>query len=238
MPRLKKSLTSLVKKMISLLIIFNSIVTLVLLANSVEGFAAYTALEKLLVSHILSSILNAILFSSVALTSILNIVSARIMGKVNVKRFLFHHYIYGFLSIILYLLLSLSSFIIHYFMQPNTLIAEICGKQPLLTLLLYFGITLVVDDISDISPIIARFLKTLKDKIHRANKIIFWIYSASSLISAYAVLLAFIWYAEGNFSSDILLFIVPSRSMLLINLLITALYGIKSMLGRAWLEHL
>jgi hypothetical protein len=199
------------KKIISLLIMFNSLVSVISSLSIVYSvFAGYAS----------NSVYRPYLFStflliSLTLTGALNIVPARIMGMVNIRRFLFHHYVYGFIALLISFTVALLSPILFHNLAYLTI---------------YLSITLILDDISDISPKIRNFLDNLKARVSGLSGVIMRIHMVSSVIAAYVTSSIILWYI-GNGVDGIL------HAAFIANISITTAYGLGISCGKTWIKH-
>ncbi|MBS7648635.1 hypothetical protein KEJ17_03190 [Candidatus Bathyarchaeota archaeon] len=229
----QEKLTALGKKILSLTLIFSSIASLVSSLSVTYGVLSGYVSSALYKPYLIDT---SLLFFA-ALTGILNIAPARIMGKVNVKRVLFHHYVYGFLSILTYFISAALSPILYLFSSLNPYLYDTQVNQVLMVLLLYWGITLVIDDISDISPRIERLLGSIGNRIRKISKMILWVHLVSSIISTYATISVFLWYFNSGFPVNGSLLTDFAHVLFIASLSLTTIYGLKMVWGRVWLKR-
>ena len=193
---MSRLLAKLSKKILGLALIFNSLLCLITVGNILAGHYAATPWWRPYSPYLI----DGSLFWIAILTAILNIVPAKIIGRVQIRRLLFHHYVYGFAVMIVGSIFLFPSFI------PPSLIAsssslfnvERIGLQGMMlyTNLFFFygGLTLLLDDFADISSSIKRALDWLGDKVHRSGRPIQFIHFFSSLITVYISISVLLWF--------------------------------------------
>ncbi len=229
----EKTLVALGKKILGLALIFNSLVSLISALSIM-----YSQYVGLCPSSLYKPYLPDIsLFWFVALASTLNIIPAKMLGKVTLKRILFHHYVYGFLSILLYIFLAAAFSLIHTSTLIVPLYYNIQSGETFMILLLYWGITLVIDDISDVSPRIARILNHIWEKARKINKPIMATHLISSFITIYIVLCMSLWHIKNGFLTNSSILLNFMSAPFIVNLLITSLYGLKIAGNKMWLKY-
>jgi hypothetical protein len=106
----------------------------------------------------------------IILASILNIFPAMSVGRVKIGRLWFHHFVYGFLVLVLsviMLVMFTSVPLVSLFTARNTSLAINVGRFFVLG-----GLTLVLDDFADISERLRSVLSVLKSKAYQTRKII------------------------------------------------------------------
>jgi hypothetical protein len=219
----KRILSAICRKALGLILISNSIASLLSALNVLYG--AY--LNALIQFHE-AYVVNELLFIFLALTSILNLAPAKALGKIEIRRFLFHHYVYGFILIFLYF----TSALLFSIMQP-----WVWDVQAYMSLLFCWGAALIIDDIYDVSPKIAFLLDAAARIIRRLGWLILIIHAISSLFSAYVAFQILAWNIENILLLGINPFLSPIRIFLVTNLFITAFYGLKIVKDRVWLMN-
>ncbi|MBS7634171.1 hypothetical protein KEJ34_01540 [Candidatus Bathyarchaeota archaeon] len=220
----KKALSAISRKMLGLILISNSIASLI----SSLGFLWGSCLNVPIRFHE-TCFVSKLLFVFVALTSVLNLSPAKTLGKIEIRRLLFHHYVYGFMLILLYF----TSAMLLSIMQP-----WVWEGQGYLILLLYWGAALVIDDIYDVSPRIAVLLDAFARRAHRLGSLILIVHAISSLVSIYVAFRVLVWHLENTFLLGINSFLSFARIFLMANLFITAFYGLEIVKSRAWLVNI
>jgi len=219
------------RKILCLSIIFNSIVSILLAGNILYMFYA----GGLLRHPYWPFLLDGSLFWLVIVTSFLNIVTAKVLGDVDLRRIKFHHYFYGFLtSVTSFIFLALSAPAYLSILLMPMLIPRVYGStaMPVSTFfLVYGGMTLIIDDVQDMSLRLRRFLNNLKNKLKRMGRTIETIHLCCSIASIY-VALSIIFWASGNS-----LHFGISSGIFALNLLITSIWGLGMAKKRFWLKN-
>jgi len=223
------------KKILSLALIFNSVVCLVSAANMLASF--YTSNYSW--RPYWPYLIDGSLVWSIVATAILNIGPAKIIGKVRTGRILFHHYVYGFLasSISLLLMLIFAPAYILLLLMPS-LGFETSGLQAIPVyaglFFVYGGLTLVIDDLHDVSLSVGRMLDRLQIKIQKSSRTLQTIHLCSSLISTYILICGVIWYLQNNFWVRNWPLWDASNIIFMASLLVTNVWALKAVRARLW----
>lgn len=224
------------KKILCLSIIFNSIISVLLAGDILYMF--YTG--RLLQRPYWPFLLDESLLWFVIITSFLNIVTAKTLGNVDLRRIKFHHYFYGFLTSFtssIYLALFAPAYLSALLMP--ILIHEIYSSaaMPISTIFfVYGGMTLMIDDIQDVSLRLRRFLNNLKNKLKRAGRTIETLHLCCSIASTYVTLSIIFWtFANGLYSRGSA-FHGLSAEILALSLLITSIWGLVAVKKGFWLK--
>ncbi len=150
------------KKLFSLSLIFNALVSITYAAGLLTGFyVAHWALYP-------PFVLNGNLFWLAVAASLLNIFPAAYFGQVKTGRLWFHHYVYGFIVLVLSvvpLMLFTSVSLIALFTSNITDMTLNVGKFFVLG-----GMALVLDDLPDVHHTMQSTVTWLKSKAHRIRK--------------------------------------------------------------------
>lgn len=222
-----EGLRAILKKAVSLTLIFNSVASLLSSIGVLCGI--YVGVSFIFIYNPRS--LESLPLFFVAATSILNIAPAKAIGRVNLRRIMFHHYVYGLLSIAAYFALCIA----HLFLAD---IFSLGKYQAYASLFLYWGLTLTIDDLADVSPRIEHLLNLIGNRVRRAGWLIQKVHLLSSLISAYAAIHVLVCSLKSGFpliDSPLLGFL---HTLLIANLLVTAFYGLKICREKTWLKSL
>jgi len=227
------------RKILCLAVIFNSIVSMLLAGNLLYVF--YT--NRLMQHPYWPYLLDGSLLWFVIAASLLNIVTAKILGNVDLKRIKFHHYFYGFIaSTISFIFMTLFAPTYLFTLLMPMLISNACSSATMpisaAFLLLYGGMTLIIDDIQDISLKLGRAFNNLKKKLHGFGRPLETFHLFSSALSTYVTLSIILWaFANGLYSGESLL---PSLSagVFALNFLITSLWGLGISKKGFWLKNL
>lgn len=217
----KKIVFTMGKKMLGLILISNSIASLI----SALGVLCGSCLNMPIQFHE-TYLVNKILFVFVALTSVLNLAPAKTLGKIEIRRLFFHHYVYGFMLILLYFTSA---------MLLSTMQLWVWDGQTYIILLLYWGSALVIDDICDISPRITVLLNAVARRVYRLGSLILTVHAISSLVSVYIAFGVLVWHLENAFLLGINSFLSFAYIFFMANLFVTAFYGLKIVKSRTWL---
>jgi len=175
--------------------------------------------------------------------SFLNVVTAKVVGNVNLRRIRFHHYFYGFITVIISLALIMMLAPAHL---PILLMPILLPSVYSLTsipismafLLTYGGITLVIDDIQDLSVRIRRSLNLLWRRALKFKSELEALHLCGCVSSAYMMLSML-----SRFFMDKLCLIetvIPKVSIkiFILNLLITSLWQFEIIKRRFWLHKI
>jgi len=225
------------RKILCLSVIFNSIVSVLLSGNILYIFY----ISGLSWRPYWPYLLNSSLFWFIIVTSILNIVAAKILGNVDLKRIKFHHYFYGFLA-------SAGSFIFMALFAPAylfillmpMLISDMYSSAAMpisaAFFLVYGGMTLIIDDIQDVSLRLGRALNNLKNKLKKLGKALETFHLCCSIASIYVALSIILWgFANGLYSWGSI-FTGLSAGIFALNLLITSIWGLGVSIEGFWLK--
>ena len=146
------------RKLFSLVLTFNCLLSIVYAIGLLVGF--YDANWKLYPPYLV----DGSLFWVIILASIVNIFPAMSVGRVKTGRLWFHHYVYGFVVLVLSVFMlevSASVPLVSLFTARNKSIAINVGRFFVLG-----GLTFVLDDFADISERLRSFLGILKSKAY------------------------------------------------------------------------
>jgi hypothetical protein len=155
------------KKTFSLAIIFNALMTLACVAGILTGFYMAMPYWQPYAPYLLSG--NLFWFAIAA--ALINIFPGASTGRtLHTGRFLFHHYFYGLLillfsSIFVLTLTNVSP--LNIFLVENNGVAVNGGR-----VLLLGGLTLLIDDLPDVSKTVKNILDQVKKKAYQARKIL------------------------------------------------------------------
>jgi hypothetical protein len=235
---MSKILAKLGRKTLSLALIFNSIISLASVADilavlylNVNGWWPYSPY-----------LVAGLLFWPVVVTAVLNIVPAKFIGKVDIERILFHHYVYGLLasSISLTLMVIFAPAYIFVLLMPF-LGFHTTGLQMIMIysglFFVYGGLTLMIDDIHDVSLRLGRALDRLRLRAYKSGKTLQKAHFISSIATVCTAVFIGAWFLEiGVLETGSLwdiLNMIPATS-----LLITGLYGLRAVKANYWFTKL
>ena len=151
------------KKLLSLAMIFNSLLSIVYAIGLLRGY--YINKWALYQPYLVSGTL----FWALIPASIANIFPSTLVGRVKTGRLWFHHYVYGFIVLILaiiFVILCVPISILDLFTAYTTEVSVNIGRFFFLG-----GLALVLDDLPDVSDKVRRSLGFLKLKAYRGKRI-------------------------------------------------------------------
>jgi hypothetical protein len=212
------------KKLFSLTLIFNSLLSIVYAIGVLAVFYANLPSWKPFWPYLV----DGNLFWVVIVASIINIFPATIFGRVKTGRIWFHHYVYGFFvsaSTATLLILFTSVSLLTLFTTNITDISVNVGRFFILG-----GLTLVLDDLPDVSRVTASFTGWLKSKAYQTRKIIHAVQCLMGLVSLYFFASVSTWIA--NYPQEATL----ANLILVGTLLITSLLSFVSVKRKIWLN--
>jgi len=170
----------LTKKTYSLSLVFNSLLTIACAVGILAGFYWIFPNWQPFYPFLLNG--NFIWFAIAAAT--LNIFPSACLGRsLKTGRFLFHHYFYGFLVLIftaIYIFFYSPVSILSIFFVNNTTMAVNVGRFFLLG-----GLTLILDDLPDVSKKVEAVLNGLKSKAYQGRKVLTLTQFAIGAVSFY-----------------------------------------------------
>ncbi|MEM2111715.1 MAG: hypothetical protein QXX08_07545 [Candidatus Bathyarchaeia archaeon] len=236
---MSKILAAIARKTLGLTLIFNSLVSLASVSNILISFYFNGCTWKPFSPYLI----DGSLFWFTILTAFLNIAPAKLIGKVDMKRVLFHHYVYGFMSIFTSLLLValFAPAYIFILLTPYQGF-QTTGFQliPIYAGLffMYGGLTLVVDDIYDMPIKMGRIFDKLKMKMFKLSDFVQSLHFCSSFASIYVTISAAIWYFENRFWLKNWPLWNIAHIVFISNLFVTSVWGLKIVRGKLWFNTL
>jgi len=227
------------RKILCLCVIFNSLLTILFSGDLLYALYIYRPKWHMEPLHILNYSFLLLIIAG----SFLNVVTAKVIGNVNLRRFRFHHYFYGFIIVIvsLALIIMLAPAHLSILLMPIFLPSVYSPASipiSMAFLLTYGGITLVVDDIQDLSVKIRRSLNLLWRKALKFKGKLEALHLCSCISSTYMML-----GMLSRFFMDKLYLIetvIPKISIkiFILNLLITCLWELEIIKKRFWLHRI
>jgi len=213
------------KKLFSLALIFNALLTVAFAVGILGGFYTLYPLWKPYPPYIIDGSIFWILIPA----AVINIFPCVNIGKVHTGRLWFHHYVYGFivmgvsiaalaLSIPVSLMLNLFT---GYITDTNINIGRF---------FILGGLTLVIDDLPDVSNGLKSSLSFLKSKAHKHSEVIHAVQVVMVFVSLY-FLTAISLYLLQNPPE-----VTLANSILVGTLLTTTATSIANSKRRAWLN--
>jgi hypothetical protein len=212
------------KKLFSLALIFNSLLTIV---YTIGLLAAYYVLYPGWKPYH-PYILNGQLFWIIIPAAILNIFPVVNIGKVDTGRLWFHHYVYGFIVTAIAIVATAAfapDAILTLFTMDSTAIGINIGRFFILG-----GLTLVVDDMPDISRTLKKGLRSMKSQAKRYGKFLHVVQFLMGLLTLY-FFIAIIVYLPQHPPE-----ITLANVILLGTLLVTTLTSFANVKRRDWLS--
>jgi hypothetical protein len=173
-------------------------------------------------------LVNGALFWVLILASIINIFPSATVGQVRTGRLWFHHYIYGFLVsalALVFLILLAPISILSLFTANTTNITVNVGRFFVLG-----GLTLILDDIADVSNELRRTLCFLKLKVHRGRRLMHIVQYIMGCLSIYLFAAVVLYLTQNPRNAT------PGNLILSANLLITSLISFAVAKRKMWLH--
>ncbi len=167
-------------------------------------------------------------FWIVILASVLNIFPAVSVGRVKIGRLWFHHGVYGFVVLVLSVVMLevfTSVPLAGLFTVRNASLAVNVGRFFVLG-----GLTLVLDDFDDISERLKHVLSVLKSKAHQARRIVY----AAQLLTGLLCLYMFV--CVSLFLARDLGQVTLGNLILVGSLFVTSLVSFASLKRKVWLD--
>jgi len=226
-------------KTLGLALIFYSMVSLTSVVNILVGsyFNAYSW------QSFSPYLAYGLLFVFVATTAILNIVPAKLLGKVHLKRILFHHYVYGFIasSIPVTLTAVYAPTYALVFLLPS-LGLQTTGLQTIIIysglFLVYGGLALMIDDIRDVSMRVGRTLDKLKLWAVRSRETIQKVHFVSSLVTIYVAAFIGAWCLGNVAMMEAGSLWYASNVVVAVNLFVAGFWGLRAVKAKYWFSKL
>jgi hypothetical protein len=212
------------KKIFSLSLVLNSLITLAAIAGILYGFYHASPYWHPYAPYLI----NGNLFLLVAVAAFINIFPSASIGRaLHTGRLLFHHYVYGF-----FVLLSSSVFVVAFtsvslvslFLVHSSNIAVNTGRFFVLT-----GLTLLLDDLPDVSKRVESALSKLKSRAYQVRKVIHALQLVTGFVSFYVCLAISIWAIQNPE-------LIFPNSLLIGTLLITSITSFACVKRKAWLK--
>lgn len=212
------------KKIFSLSLILNSLITLAAVAGILYGFYSAWPYWKPYSPYLI----NGNLFLLVAAAAVINIFPSACIGRcLHTGRLWFHHYVYGFLFLLsssIYVVVFTSVSLLSLFLINTSNVAVNAGRFFVLT-----GLTLFLDDFPDVSKRVESTLNRLKSRVYQWRKAIHMIQLFTGFVTFYVFLAVSIWVAQNPEQ------IFP-RSFIIGTLLITSLTSFACVKRKAYLK--
>jgi hypothetical protein len=206
------------RKIFSVSLVFNALLTIGSLVGILSGYYWYFHDWEPFTPYLLS---GHILWIGIV-ASIINIFPSAAIGRsLHTGRFLFHHYLYGFIVLacaMLYVVIFVPVSLLNLFFVDNTSVAVNFGRFFILG-----GLALVIDDLPDVSTHIENALNHLKFLTGEKGRIVTIIHLVCGAFSLYifvAIALSMYYKAEwvtlANFIVAISMFITGITSFIFV----------------------
>lgn len=218
------SVRVIVKKIFSLALIFNALITVGVVAGLLFSFyKAYPYWH-----HFAPYLLDGNLLWLAIAAAAINIFPAACIGRaLHTGRFLFHHYVYGFLVLLfscLFVVFFSPISLVYLFLLNSSNIAVNVGRFFFLA-----GLTLLLDDLPDVSERVESGLNWVKTKACEARRVLHVLQLATGLAALYILV-----------SVSIVTIQNPDRayynSYLLGTMLVTTITSLALVKKKAWLK--
>jgi hypothetical protein len=212
------------KKLFSLSLIFNSLLTIVYAIGLLSTFYTLYPEWKPFPPYIMDGSLFWILIPA----TLINIFPSVNIGKVETGRLWFHHYVYGFIIIAIAATLTA----IWY---PNSMLSLFTANMtnPGINVGRFFilgGLTLVVDDLPDVSKTLKSGLCFLKSKAHQNGRTIHAIQLIMGFAALYFLIAVSLYLPEHPAETTL------ANVILLGTLLVTTLTSFANATRKSWLN--
>jgi hypothetical protein len=212
------------KKVFSLTLILNALITVTTLSGILYGF--YFAWHGW--RPYFPELISGNLFIVAVVAALINIFpSASIGRKLHTGRFLFHHYVYGFVVLFwssVYVVTFTSVSLVMLFLINSSSLAVNTGRFFVLT-----GLTLVLDDLPDVNKKVESFLNKIKSQACRVRPVLHYLQLVTGVVCFYifAGILAFVvLHPSTNFANYFTMG----------TLLVTSITSFASVKKKAWLK--
>jgi hypothetical protein len=213
------------KKIFSIALVFNSLMSIACVIELLSGFYRVFPYWQPFSPYLAD---GNILWLAI-LTAFVNIYPSASIGRaLKTGRLLFHHYVYGFLVLILavlFVVLFTSTSLTNLFIVNTSDIAVNVGRFFLLG-----GLALFLDDLPDVSKRIESTLNSLKAIVYRGRKIIYCLQFLTGLGSFYIFFAISFWVISNPPANN------AGHFILLGTLLITSLTSFGFVIKKAWLN--
>ncbi len=214
------------KKVFSLSLIFNSLLTAVFAIGLLASYYTRSPLNGW--TPFSPFIFNGQLFWLLILAALFNIFPCVHIGKVHTGRLWFHHYFYGFLVIIAAMgaaALLLPSGLQSLFIIYTTDAGVNAGR-----FLIVGGITLVLDDLADVSEKMLSGLRFIKTRAQRNGKTLHYLQLIMGIVALYFLLAISIYLTQKPDEATL------ANSILLASLTITTITSFANFKRKIWLN--
>ena len=214
----------LTKKIFSLTLILNALITITTLSGILYGFYVAWPWWR----PYFPDLISGNLFLIAAIAAFINIFPSASIGRtLHTGRFLFHHYVYGFFVLFtsaIYVVAFTSVSLVMLFLVNSSSLAVNTGRFFVLT-----GVTLVLDDLPDVSTRIESTLNKIKSQAFRIRHAFHILQFLTGVITFYIVLAIVIFeiqHPSTNFANYLTMG----------TLLVTSITSFACVKRKAWLK--
>ncbi len=212
------------KKTFSLALIFNALITIAAIAGIMFGYYRAYPYWRPYAPYLL----DGNLFWLALAAGLINIFPSASIGRaLHTGRFLFHHYVYGFLVLLassVFVVLFTAVSLVSLFLVTSSDVAVNVGRFFILA-----GLALLLDDLPDVSERIETCLNWVKSRACQARKVLHAAQLFTGLISLYVLVSIIIWTIQ----NPTLAFF---NSFLIGTLLVTTITSFVLVKRKAWLK--
>jgi len=212
------------KKIFSLALIFNALITIAIVVGILFGFYRAYPYWKPFSPYLIE---GNIFWLAIA-AAMINIFPSACIGRaLHTGRFLFHHYVYGFLVLFfasLFVVFFTPVSLIDIFLITSSDLAINTGRFFILA-----GLTLLLDDLPDVSERIESMLNWVKAKACQARRVLHVLQIVTGLVSLYllvSILITTTLNPEG----------IVNNIFLISSLTITVITSLAFVKRKAWLK--
>jgi hypothetical protein len=183
----------LAKKLFSLTLVFNALLSIACIVGVLAGFYWFYHNWQPFAPYLV----NGNILWLVIAAAVINIFPSAALGRtLHTGRFLFHHYIYGFIVLFAsaaYIMFFTPASLLTIFFVNNTSIAVNIGRFFLLG-----GFTLLLDDLPDVNGHVESALNWLKLKAHKAGKAILAAQLLTGAVSLYVAVAISLYISQNQ----------------------------------------
>lgn len=211
------------KKTFSLTLVFNALLTIACSIGIIAGFYWFFPGWQPFYPYLI----NGNVFWFVIAAAAINVFPSAMLGrKLKTGRFLFHHYFYGFIVLTfasLYVIAFTPVSLHTIFLVNNTSIAVNAGR-----FLLLGGLTLVLDDLPDVSKRVESSLNWLKERVLKRQRVMI---AAQALTGAASV---YLFFALATAMLSVPEWVTLANFILLFTVLITGITSFIFVKRKVW----
>jgi len=212
------------KKIFSLSLIFNSLISFACVAGIIFGYYQVYPRWQPYAPYLL----DGTLFWIVLAAALINIFPSASLGRtLHTGRFLFHHYVYGFFVLLstAFLVTAFTSFsVFNLFFIDNSTVEVNTARVFVLA-----GLTLFLDDLPDVSRKVESLLNGIKAKAYHVRKALHVFQLFTGLVCLYACISIILWTTQTGERA-------APNTILTGTLLITSLTSFALVKKKVWLK--